>query len=68
MISPLQALQNNHVYKGVENDLILSQVYQTSFTCEYDMAGYPFDNQKCSMIFTMQVGSVVYVLPYANSQ
>merc|ERR1719429_548203 len=38
VISPLEELQNDHVYKGIENDLILSQVYTTSFTCEYDMA------------------------------
>ena len=55
--SPLEALQNDHLYKGIENELILTQVYSTSFTCEYDMAGYPFDNQRCSMVFTMQVYS-----------
>ena len=62
VISPLEELQNDHVYKGIENDLILSQVYTTSFTCEYDMAGYPFDNQKCSMIFTMQVKDLIAIL------
>ena len=64
MISPLEELQNDHVYKGIENDLILSQVYTTSFTCEYDMAGYPFDNQKCSMIFTMQAKDLIAIMLY----
>ena len=55
-ISPLKVMQNDHIYSGIENELILSQVYTTSFTCEYDMRAYPFDVQKCSMIIIMQVG------------
>ena len=54
-ISPLEVMQNDHLYSGMENDLILSQVYTTSFTCEYRMGAYPFDVQRCSMIFIMQV-------------
>merc|ERR1712214_277991 len=56
-ISPLKALQNDHIYSGVENELILSQVYTTSFTCKYDMGSYPFDTQRCSMVFIMQGNS-----------
>merc|ERR1712117_320615 len=56
-ISPLEVMQNDHIYSGIQNDLILSQVYTTSFTCEYDMGAYPFDVQKCSMIFIMQGNS-----------
>ena len=55
-ISPLQVMQNDHIYSGIQNELILSQVYTTSFTCEYDMRAYPFDVQKCSMILILQVG------------
>ena len=53
--SSLASIQNNHLYTGSANDLILSQVYTTSFTCEYDMRAYPFDSQRCSMIFIMEV-------------
>ena len=53
--SSLASIQNNHLYSGSANDLILSQVYTTSFTCEYDMRAYPFDSQRCSMIFIMEV-------------
>ena len=59
-ISPLQALQNDHIYSGIKNELILSQIYTTSFTCMYDMGSYPFDVQKCSMVFIMQVTSDQY--------
>ena len=54
-ISPLEALQNDHLFSGVENELMLSQIYTTTFTCKYDMAAYPFDIQTCSMTFIMQV-------------
>ena len=54
-VSSLKEIQNDHIYKGEENELILSQVYTTQFICEYDLRNYPFDVQKCSMIFIMQV-------------
>ena len=54
-ISPLTDVQNNHMYKGSENELILERVYTTSFICEFELSSYPFDVQKCSMIFVMQV-------------
>ncbi len=53
--SPMDEIHNDHHYSGGENDLILSRVYTTSFTCEFDMAHYPFDIQTCSMIFVLQV-------------
>ena len=59
-VSDLDVMQNDHIYSGLENELILSQVYTTSFTCEYDMGAYPFDVQKCSMIFIMQVSLFCY--------
>ena len=54
-VSPMNEIQNDHIYLGIENDLVLSQVYTTSFTCMFGMQGYPFDTQKCSMIFILEV-------------
>ena len=48
-------LQNNHIYAGDENELVLSRIYTTSFTCEYEMSMYPFDIQECYMVFIMKV-------------
>ena len=53
--SPLEDIQNDHIYFGSENVLVLSQTYTTSFTCKFDMGSYPFDVQKCSMIFVLEV-------------
>ena len=57
--SPLEDIQNDHIYLGNENVLVLSQTYTTSFTCKYDMGAYPFDVQKCSMVFVLEVWSIL---------
>ena len=59
-VSPMNEIQNDHIYLGIENDLVLSQVYTTSFTCMFGMQGYPFDTQKCSMIFILEVRLVIF--------
>ncbi len=53
--SPLSMVSNNHLFSGLENDLVLSRVYTTSFACEFHMEYYPFDQQICTMIFVMRV-------------
>ena len=35
------------VYRGSENEIIISRVYSIKFYCEYQMAWYPFDSQTC---------------------
>ena len=62
-VSPMNEIQNDHIYLGIENDLVLSQVYTTSFTCMFGMQGYPFDTQKCSMIFILEVIFDRWVIP-----
>ena len=47
-------LHNSYVYKGNENPITLSRVYSDKFICEYDMAVFPFDSQKCTAIFVMK--------------
>ncbi len=53
--SSLDELYHNEYYDGGENDINLFHLYTIEFTCEFDMAYYPFDTQKCSMIFVLQV-------------
>ena len=48
-------IHNNHIYEGNENELLLARIYTTSFTCDFNMALYPFDTQECNMIFTLKV-------------
>ncbi len=47
-------LHNARLFKGGENAITLSRVYSSKFICEYDMAVYPFDSQRCSAIFILK--------------
>ena len=53
--SAMTDLQNNHIYSGDENDLILQRIFTEKFICEFQLQYYPFDTQVCDMIFIMQV-------------
>ncbi len=47
-------LHNSYLYEGSENPITLTRVYSAKFICEYNMAIYPFDSQKCSSIFMLK--------------
>ena len=47
-------LENIYYYKGEENPLIMRRYYDQKFLCSYYMEWYPFDIQRCKMIFTMK--------------
>ena len=53
--------KNKLVFKGSENPLSVSRFYETNFICDFDMAWYPFDTQKCSMNFVLEKGSRDFV-------
>ena len=38
---------NVYLFKGSENKLEISQVYDIYFICQYNMRRYPFDTQEC---------------------
>ena len=42
------------IYEGMENQLLMSRVYNKRFICEYDMSWYPFDTQTCHMDFKLE--------------
>ena len=49
------SIDNNvNIFKGSDNKLEISQVYDIQFICQYDMMLYPFDTQECfvDMILT----------------
>ena len=50
--TPISVLDNVHHFQGTENSLELSRVYEESWICDYAMNWFPFDTQKCSMVFT----------------
>ena len=50
--SSLDYLDNIYIFDGSDNLLTINRIYDTEWICTYDMAWYPFDTQKCSMVFT----------------
>lgn len=48
-----QLTNNRYLYKGKENPVVIERPYDTDFICDYYMAWYPFDNQRCSMVIIL---------------
>ncbi len=55
--TPMSDLQNSYLFNGKDNPLTISRVYSSKFLCDFDMSVYPFDTQKCSIIFVMKGNS-----------
>ena len=45
------------IYKGSENSISLSRLYNIDFFCDYDMRWYPFDAQTCFMVMKLGGGT-----------
>ena len=58
---------NVNIFKGSENKLEISHVYDIQFICKYDMMRYPFDTQECyvDMVLTA-IQDNFYVLNVKN--
>ena len=55
------AQKNRRTFDGSKNPLTVSRFYKTSFICNFDMAWYPFDTQKCSMVFVVESTAEAFV-------
>ena len=49
--STIDEKENIYKFKGKDNPITLSRVYETEWICMYDMRWYPFDTQWCTMQF-----------------
>ena len=45
------------IFRGSENYITLSRLYNIDFFCDYDMGWYPFDAQTCFMVLKLGGGS-----------
>ena len=51
----------SYYFKGGENPITFSRIYDIKFICSYDMAWYPFDLQRCELMFKPFGNSGEYV-------
>ena len=49
--------ENKLIFRGAENPLSVVRFYKINFICDFHMAWYPFDTQKCSMNFVVDSSS-----------
>ena len=42
-------LKEEEIYRGDENDLLLTAYHQRDFHCNFELSNFPFDLQKCSI-------------------
>ena len=52
--SEISENQNIQYFAGSENPIILSRFYNQRFLCDYQMAWYPFDIQKCRLTMSIK--------------
>ena len=55
------SLLNKRLYNGAENTISSLRFYNRKFMFIFNMQWYPFDTQKCSMIFEVDENSVDFV-------
>ena len=59
--SGLDIVDEIEIFKGSENNLLMSQTYTRKFQCSYDFHKYPFDAQVGEIIFKRNLGPCVSV-------
>ena len=47
--SDITVAESAYIFKGEENPILLTRIYDIAFVCEYDMSWFPFDIQVTSL-------------------
>ena len=50
-LSSAEDVDEKFIFSGVENPLVYRRHHNIKFQCLFDMTFYPFDVQKCNMVF-----------------
>ena len=61
VVSTEEEAIRSYYYKGSENPVTFSRIYDIDFICRYNMAWYPFDIQKCSLEFNPDGNTGEYI-------
>ena len=52
--SDISENQNIQYFAGSDNQISMSRFYNQRFSCDYQMAWYPFDIQRCDLVMSMK--------------
>lgn len=55
------------VFSGENNPVGLWQKITATFACQFDLASYPFDSQRCQLVLQLQSASIAFARLYNNS-
>lgn len=55
-------LLTDKIYSGKGNSLVLSRKYYAEYGCTFDLRSFPFDDQRCTMNFTMDSAKADYIV------
>ncbi len=60
--APVWEADERRLYSGAENPLVYGRHHNIQFQCSFDMTYYPFDVQRCHMIFLRNPGAGKFLL------
>ncbi len=66
--SPAAESDERHLFPGAENPLVYGRHHNIQFQCSFDMTYYPFDVQRCHMIFLRNPGVGKFLLRWAKQR
>jgi hypothetical protein len=50
------------IYLGSENSLVIASKYYAEYGCTFDLRSFPFDDQMCTMNFTLDSAKASYLV------
>ncbi len=65
--APVWEADERRLYSGAENPLVYGRHHNIQFQCSFDMTYYPFDVQRCHMIFLRNPGAGKFLLRSSKS-
>ncbi len=56
--------QTDKIYSGSSNSLVIVRKVYAEYGCTFDLRDFPFDDQRCTMNFTMDSAKANYIVLY----
>ncbi len=66
-LNPVHESEERYVFSGGENPLVYKRHYNVQFQCNFDMSFYPFDVQRCTMVFVRETSGKFALRPWPST-